>query len=47
MYDLANDPDEMDNLFDDAGRHGLRRELMDMVRARPGAILTRFPEHRE
>ena len=47
MYDLANDPDEMENLFDDAGRQGLRRELTDMIRARPGTILSRFPEHRE
>ena len=47
MYDLASDPDEMDNLFDDAARQGLRRELMDMIRARPGNILSEFPEHRE
>ena len=47
MYDLANDPDEMENLFDDAGRRGLRHDLTDMIRARPGAILSEFPEHRE
>ena len=47
MYDLANDPDEMDNLFDDAGHRGLRRELTDMIRARPGTVLSEFPEHRE
>ncbi len=47
MYDLANDPDEMDNLFDDSGRRGLRRALTDMVRARPGPLLDAFPEHRE
>ena len=47
MYDLANDPGEMENLFDDEGRRALKRELMDMVRARPGPILTEFPEHRE
>ena len=47
MYDLANDPDELENLFDDAARQGLRRELMDMIRVRPGTILSEFPEHRE
>ncbi len=47
MYDLADDPDEMENLFDDAGRAALRRELTEMVRARPGPILTDFPEHLE
>ena len=47
MYDLSNDPDEMENLFEDGGRRALRRELMDMVRARPGPLLTAFPEHRE
>ena len=47
MDDLANDPDEMDNPFDDAARQGLRREPMDLVRARPGPVLSEFPEHRE
>ena len=39
--------DELENLFDDAARHGLRRELIDTIRARPGTILSEFPEHRE
>lgn len=47
MYDLAEDPDEMDNLFGDAGRAALRRELTDMVHARPGPLLSEFPEHLE
>ena len=47
MYDLASDPDELENLFDDAARHGHRRELIDTIRARPGTILSEFPEHRE
>ena len=47
MYDLEDDPDEMDNLFDDAGRRALRRELTDMIHARPGPILDAFPEHLE
>ena len=35
LYDLGEDPDEMDNLFDDPGRAALRRELEDMIRSRP------------
>ena len=36
MYDLENDPHEMRNLFDDPAYSTLRKELTDMVRARPG-----------
>ncbi len=35
MYCLAEDPDEMDNLFDDPGYAAQRRELSDMIRERP------------
>lgn len=35
MYCLAEDPDEMDNLFDDPGYAARRRELTDMIRSRP------------
>ncbi len=42
LYDLANDPHEMDNRFDDPGAARLRRELEDMIRARPGRALERF-----
>ncbi len=35
LYDLVNDPLEMDNLFDDPGRRTVRRALEDMIRARP------------
>ena len=35
LYDLVNDPQEMDNLFDDPGCASLRRELEDMIAARP------------
>ena len=35
MYDLSNDPHEMDNLFGDSGYAALQKELTDMVRARP------------
>lgn len=44
LYDLVNDPDEMQNLFDDPGYRRLRSELMDMVRARPGAVADTFDE---
>ena len=47
MYDLEDDPDEMENLFDDAGRRALRRQLTEMIHARPGPILDQFPEHLE
>lgn len=35
LYDLEEDPDEMDNLFDDPERKAVRRELEDMIRSRP------------
>ena len=44
LYDLANDPYEMDNLFDDPGSSALRKELEDMIRARPGKERTEFDE---
>ncbi len=47
MYDLVNDPDEMANLYEDDGYRGLRRMLADAIRARPGPVLSEFPEHRE
>jgi arylsulfatase A-like enzyme len=39
LYDLAVDPHEMENRFDDSGAAVLRRELEDMIRARPGPIV--------
>jgi arylsulfatase A-like enzyme len=44
LYDLRNDPGEMDNLFDDAGYAKVKRELFDMMRARPGKIREDLPE---
>lgn len=39
LYDLANDPHEMDNLFEDAGAVAARRELTDMIASRPDDAL--------
>jgi len=44
MYDLANDPNEMRNLFDDPGHAAMRKELEDMIRARPGPERTALDE---
>lgn len=38
MYDLLNDPTEMDNRFDDPAFRGVREEMEALIRARPGAI---------
>jgi arylsulfatase A-like enzyme len=38
LYDLANDPREMDNLFDDPGHAKTRREMEELMRARPGKV---------
>lgn len=35
MYDLSNDPHEMDDLFGDPGYAALQKELTDMIRSRP------------
>ncbi len=35
LYDLANDPKEMDNRFGDPGAAKVQRELTDMIRSRP------------
>jgi arylsulfatase A-like enzyme len=44
LYDLVNDPGEMVNRFDDPAFATVRRELHDMMRARPGAVLDPLPE---
>ncbi len=38
LYDLVNDPEEMNNLFDDPSYAKVRKELEDMMRARPGKV---------
>ena len=35
LYDLTNDPQEMDNRWNDPGAAAVQRNLMDMIRARP------------
>ena len=45
LYDLANDPDEMVNRFDDPGASALQAELTDMLAARPGPLLEQLPDH--
>jgi len=44
LYDLANDPAEMDNRFDDPGCAKVRKQLHDMMRARPGAVRSDLAE---
>lgn len=43
MYDLVNDPDEMNNLFGDSSHAAAQRELADMIHARPGPMLAELP----
>ena len=38
MYDLREDPDEMRNLFDESSALAMRRQALDMIRARPGSV---------
>ena len=38
LYDLVNDPGEMDNRFNDPGVALVQKELYEMMRARPGKI---------
>jgi len=45
LYDLANDPDEMVNRFNDPGASALQAELTDMLAARPGPLLEQLPDH--
>ncbi|MBM3222743.1 MAG: DUF4976 domain-containing protein [Candidatus Tectomicrobia bacterium] len=44
LYDLVHDPEEMVNRFDDPDYRTVRRELEDMMRARPGTVLAQLPE---
>ena len=44
LYDLVNDPEEMVNRFDDPAYASVRRELHEMMLARPGEIRDPLPE---
>jgi arylsulfatase A-like enzyme len=44
LYDLVNDPEEMVNRFDDPAYAAVRRELHELMRARPGDIVDPLPE---
>jgi arylsulfatase A-like enzyme len=43
LYDLANDPHEMDNLFEDPGHRGIRAELMEKLAYRQMELADRSP----
>jgi arylsulfatase A-like enzyme len=43
LYDLENDPHEMDNLFEDAGHRAVRAELMERLAYREMALADRSP----
>jgi arylsulfatase A-like enzyme len=43
LYDLRNDPHEMDNLFDDPGHRGVRGELMERLAYRQMELTDRSP----
>ena len=44
LYDLVNDPEETVNRFEDPGYAKVRKELDEIMRARPGKILENLPE---
>ena len=44
LYDLVNDPQESVNRFDDPAFAAVRRELHDLMRARPGALADNLAE---
>lgn len=43
LYDLQNDPDEIDNLFDDPGHRAVRGELMETLAYRQMELADRSP----
>ncbi|MGQ0547086.1 MAG: sulfatase-like hydrolase/transferase [Betaproteobacteria bacterium] len=44
LYDLVNDPHEMDNRFNDPGAKSVQHQLTDMIRSRPQDIGPRLPQ---
>ncbi|MBT3765008.1 MAG: sulfatase-like hydrolase/transferase [Rhodospirillales bacterium] len=43
LYDLFNDPTEMDNRYGDPAVSAVQRELEDMIKERPGPLLNNLP----
>ena len=43
LYDLGEDPQEMDNVFDTQSYAAVRRELTDMIRSRPDDVMDPVP----
>ncbi len=43
LYDLASDPDEMNNLFDDPEHRSIRAELMEKLAYREMELADRSP----
>ena len=44
LYDLVNDPQEMDNRFEDAGVKAVRKELEEMIASRPRDQVAPLPQ---
>jgi len=44
LYDLQEDPHEMDNRFDDPAYAATRRQLADMIASRPDDAVARLPQ---
>jgi len=44
MYDLREDPHEMDNMFGDPARAAVQRELTDMIHSRPQDACAPLPQ---
>lgn len=44
LYDLQEDPGEMENRFGDPAYHAVQRELQDMIRSRPDDAMSPVPE---
>jgi hypothetical protein len=44
MYDLLEDPTEMNNRFDDPAFRAVRDEMEALIKARPGPVLEVLPE---
>jgi hypothetical protein len=44
MYDLQEDPDEMDNRFSDPAMAAVQKELTDMIASRPNDAVAPLPQ---